>query len=329
MKLRYASYLMAALLLVFSAGVAGAAAEEYANTAALFDMGVGARTLGMGGAFIGLADDENAALYNPAGLAFFEGGGINTTTSNQFDTVTYNSAVGALRSFGIAGTNLSSGLIDVTNKYGESIGGKASYSSTGLVAGFGVSGDMVGLESTLRNMSIGVQLRSFHSSLYETQGSGFSLSVSSLYKAPIGGGASLQFGIIVPSFIVAQPISSGFPLGTITYEDSSGDVVNKERFPNNFGVGIGIKTGDGEDEGLNLALDWRAQGGVRVGLEKPFPIGAVRLGLTGSGTITTGAGIKLGALGAADLLDRTRLDGVYKWHSELGNSYMLSFSAKM
>jgi hypothetical protein len=32
------------------------------------------RALGMGGAFYGLSDDENAVFYNPAGLGFYEGG---------------------------------------------------------------------------------------------------------------------------------------------------------------------------------------------------------------------------------------------------------------
>lgn len=36
------------------------------------DMGVGARPLGMGGAFTAVADDANAAQENPAGMAFFD-----------------------------------------------------------------------------------------------------------------------------------------------------------------------------------------------------------------------------------------------------------------
>ena len=32
-------------------------------------IGVGSRPLGMGGAFVGIADDVTAGYYNPAGLA--------------------------------------------------------------------------------------------------------------------------------------------------------------------------------------------------------------------------------------------------------------------
>ena len=41
------------------------------TTLAVFDdIGVGARPLGMGGAFVAVADDVNAAMHNPAGLGF-------------------------------------------------------------------------------------------------------------------------------------------------------------------------------------------------------------------------------------------------------------------
>ena len=36
-------------------------------------MGTGARALGMGGAFVGVADDASATYWNPAGLAWTNG----------------------------------------------------------------------------------------------------------------------------------------------------------------------------------------------------------------------------------------------------------------
>jgi len=38
--------------------------------AAFDDLGIGARPLGMGGAFVAVADDANAAMHNPAGLGY-------------------------------------------------------------------------------------------------------------------------------------------------------------------------------------------------------------------------------------------------------------------
>ncbi len=330
MKTRYMIYLILTVLLVSSTGLTvTAAVDDYANTAAIFDIGVGARTMGMGGAFIGLADDENAALYNPAGLAFLDGAGINTSHENRYGTLTYNSAVGAVKSVGIAGMSLSSGMFDVTDEYGIDTGDTTSYSSLAIVGSFGINGDIVGLGREAKNMGIGVQVRSFNSSLHATTGSGFSLSVSSLYRARIDENTRLQFGVIIPSILLGQFTDPGFPLGKITYEDTDGDVVHEEKFPNNFGVGVGINTVGLIDQGLNMSFDWRAQGGIRAGVEHLFPLGAVRFGVTGSGIISAGAGLRLGNLGSADFLDQIRIDGVYQWHPDLDNSYLLSFSARL
>ncbi len=46
--------------------------------AAFMDNGFGARPMGMGGAFSGIADDSNAAIWNPAGL------GMLTRTQANF-----------------------------------------------------------------------------------------------------------------------------------------------------------------------------------------------------------------------------------------------------
>lgn len=55
-------------------------------------LGVGARALGMGGAFIALADDATAASWNPAGLAFLtrpEFSVVLDTTTSDLDTTRY------------------------------------------------------------------------------------------------------------------------------------------------------------------------------------------------------------------------------------------------
>ncbi len=328
-KSEYITSFTLILALVLSLSISATADDEYANTAAIFEIGAGARTLGMGGAFIGLADDENAAVYNPAGLAFLDGGGINTTYDKQFDALTYNSAVGSVDSIGVAGMNLSSGLIDVTDKFGIDTGDTTSYSSTGLVGGFGLRADKLGLGSMARHLGLGLQMRSFSSTLHSTTGSGYSLSLSALYRKEIGQDGKLQLGVVIPSVIVGEPIVPGFPLGSITYKDQSGNIVHKERFPNNFGLGVGFKLNSNKGNETNMAIDWRAQGGLRAGLEQEISVGALRMGVTGTGSISAGGGIKLGSLGSGELLEKVRIDGVYEWQPSLGNSWMLSFSAKL
>src|SRR5262245_19449958 len=50
-------------------------------------IGVGARALGMGSAFVGLADDGTAAYWNPAGLATLERREVTAMHAEQFGSI--------------------------------------------------------------------------------------------------------------------------------------------------------------------------------------------------------------------------------------------------
>ncbi|HTB21118.1 MAG TPA: PorV/PorQ family protein [bacterium] len=58
-----------------------ARAVEYANS--VLDLGVGARALGMGGAFVGLADDSTSTYWNPAGLTGIKNFEVNAAEQGQ------------------------------------------------------------------------------------------------------------------------------------------------------------------------------------------------------------------------------------------------------
>ena len=65
--------------------------------AAFDDIGVGARPLGFGGAFVALADDSNAANYNAGGLVYIEEIQIGATHAQRFSgLITYNIISGIL-----------------------------------------------------------------------------------------------------------------------------------------------------------------------------------------------------------------------------------------
>lgn len=67
------------LLLILGGGLASFAAEGIYS-----DFQPGARAQGMGGAFVGVADDVNAAWWNPAGIAQQEKGAFTFLYSNPF-----------------------------------------------------------------------------------------------------------------------------------------------------------------------------------------------------------------------------------------------------
>ena len=68
------------------------------------DIGVGARPLGLGGAFVALADDSNAANYNAAGLGYIDEIHLGATHAQRFNgLITYNNISGIIP-FGRAGS---------------------------------------------------------------------------------------------------------------------------------------------------------------------------------------------------------------------------------
>ena len=77
--------------------------------AAFNDIGIGARPLGMGGAFVALADDGNAASYNAAGLGYMNEVHVSLTTAQRFrGLINYNHIGGVvpLRSVGSFGASI-------------------------------------------------------------------------------------------------------------------------------------------------------------------------------------------------------------------------------
>ena len=77
--------------------------------AAFNDIGIGARPLGMGGAFVALADDGNAASYNAAGLGYITAMHVSLTTAQRFrGLINYNhiSGIVPLRSAGSVGASI-------------------------------------------------------------------------------------------------------------------------------------------------------------------------------------------------------------------------------
>ena len=85
------------------------------------NIGVGARPLGLGGAFVALADDSNAADYNAAGLGYIDGIHLGATHAQRFNgLITYNalSSVIPLGRIGAIGAGFG-GLAEDSEIYSE------------------------------------------------------------------------------------------------------------------------------------------------------------------------------------------------------------------
>ncbi|MCK5738648.1 UPF0164 family protein, partial [bacterium] len=69
--MKYLTYIILSVLLSLQPLLAGAGndiSKTGMSAASFLEIGVGARALGMGGAFVGIADDASALYWNPGGL---------------------------------------------------------------------------------------------------------------------------------------------------------------------------------------------------------------------------------------------------------------------
>jgi hypothetical protein len=101
--------------------------------AAFNDIGVGARPLGLGGAFVAAADDGNAMRYNPGGLGYIEDIQLSLTYARHFSgLINYNYA-GIVLPFGKTGSfGASFGLLSEDAKIYKEQTITLSYSSKPL-----------------------------------------------------------------------------------------------------------------------------------------------------------------------------------------------------
>jgi len=111
-------------MVVLSAG----AAE---GVGALFSLGSSGRALGMGGAFMALADDEGAVLRSPAALGWTDTIGILSMLAGGFGGTTHGAVAVSMPYVGFGAILLDSGAIPTD-------GGSFRYASQGFMASLGV-----------------------------------------------------------------------------------------------------------------------------------------------------------------------------------------------
>jgi hypothetical protein len=116
-----------------------AQASWAAETASFLDIGVGARGLGMGGAYTALADDANAIYWNPAGLAQLDKREFTASHAELFESTRHDFLAYAhptsRGTFAAGLTYLSQGRIDGRDSLGRQTAGYGA-SDAAVSAGY-------------------------------------------------------------------------------------------------------------------------------------------------------------------------------------------------
>jgi hypothetical protein len=153
----------------------------------LLSIGVGARPLAMGGAFVAAASDATAAYWNPAGLALIDDVEITTIHATQSSIQDYDFLNVAFNTQG-AGTyalsyiRLNVGGIDITGTSPTILGTTQATEQAALISG----GWQLG-----RDLAVGLTLKFLKDDEYTASAYGFGSDIGLLYK-PI---KELSFGI--------------------------------------------------------------------------------------------------------------------------------------
>jgi hypothetical protein len=158
-------------LLTFLLIPVASTAEEYVNTASIFEMSVSVRVIGMGGAFIAVADDEAAVFYNPAGLPQLSTTSFSSMVTHPFEAYSFGTLVAAEPRWGVKLLIIDSGTQEKRDLYANPIG-TFRFVETGWLLSGGFS---------LGRLSLGLQGK-MYALASPTQGAGFSLTPSLLFE---------------------------------------------------------------------------------------------------------------------------------------------------
>jgi len=229
--------------------------------------GVGGRPLGMGGTFVGLADDVNTLYYNPAGLSEIR---------QRVETYMYSQKLEVLKYHyvGIAQKNM--GFSFVSQNTGNEPGGKniarqrLNMSESIFAISYGEN-----IIRTIPELSLGVSLKVLSLNSPTESDSGFCCDIGALYKHPMY--ENISFGVVIRNInaeILNEEIEEVFCIGAAYKLDNPkmilvGDIVSKKDYTKI----------DDTKYGYHLGIEYL-----------PTPLLAVRLGLT-EGNISWGIGL--------------------------------------
>jgi len=274
----------ALVVVILAVSSGGLGSEPYTGVAALWDLGAGARPVALGDAFAGMADDGNALVFNPAGLAWGDGLSVLSSLEIRPATSRYENITVYVQNLGLGVYYFDFGDILETDEFGNAVG-TFSYRNYGLIVGTGVSAASLPVLSGLRLapcIAFGLNAKLLIVDTLESgDGRGFAGDLSLLLRVDdpwFGKGylSRFSFGILAQNLLGAP----------IAYESGHNEGWNK-----NVAIGISAKVLNQ----LTASFETRSSETAHLGFEwTPVPFLALRCGVKAEGIWiwTIGLGIR-------------------------------------
>ena len=208
-RLKHIFHLILLIALLFPA----VAAATFNN------IGVGARPLGLGGAFVALADDSNAADYNAAGLGYIEGPLLGATHAQRFSgLITYN-AISGIVPFGRIGS--------IGASFGHLAEDAEVYHEQTLRLSYG--------NALFKQLAIGANLKLFRTAFDETNEF---VAENPYFVRTASSAVSFDLGVIAKPF---QSLSLGASVENLLPADTSISDTQTDSVPLNIRAGLAYR----------------------------------------------------------------------------------------
>ena len=185
------------LLLIFTLSLLQAqSVTKTGTTAAPFlNVGVGARAIGMGGAFVSLADDASALFWNPAGAAYVQGSEAIFNHSEWIADINFDFAglvvnLGNMGNVGLFANFMTMGEMERTTElYPEGTG--QNFSAGSYALGLNYS------RALTDRFSIGFNFKYVHEYILNSSASGMAIDIGTVF---VTGFKGLRLGASITNF---------------------------------------------------------------------------------------------------------------------------------